>query len=288
LAVVDETVQTQGHAFDAATGCDVTAKLEGATGKEGALTASKACHPIVRAAGLGKVMEERGILRGVDLEVRAGEFVALLGANGAGKTTLLKILATLVPPTSGTLELFGLGVRHSPTAVRRRIGLIGHQSMLYHDLSAQENLEFFARLYGLQDARRRAQELLEQLGLAARARDPVKAFSRGMAQRVAIARALLHDPELLLADEPFAGLDAPSAALLEKTLRELQAAGKTIVLANHDLRQSLALAQRVVVLARGCKVLDAPARDVDAERVLGLMAGAATRQHDDTATGGVA
>jgi heme exporter protein A len=244
----------------------------------------------VRAAGLGKTIEERGILRGIDLEIGGGEFVALLGANGAGKSTLLKILSTLLPHSSGTLELFGMAVKHSSVAIRRRIGLIGHQSMLYHDLSALENLEFFARLYGLKNARGRAMELLEQLGLGARAKDPVKAFSRGMAQRVAIARALLHDPDLLLADEPFAGLDAPAAALLEKTLSGLHAAGKTIILANHDLRQSLALARRVVVLARGCKVLDAAAEGVDAERVLGLMQGVdkVTRGQGDQVTEGAA
>jgi heme exporter protein A len=238
------------------------------------MTVKEAVH--VRAVGVGKTIEERGILRGIDLEIGAGEFVALLGANGAGKSTLLKILSTLVPHTSGTLKLFGVAVKHSSLAARRRIGLIGHQSMLYHDLSALENLEFFGRLYGLKNARGRATELLEQLGLGARAKDPVKAFSRGMAQRVAIARALLHDPDLLLADEPFAGLDAPAAALLEKTLSGLHAAGKTIILANHDLRQSLALARRVVVLARGCKVLDEAAGGVDAERVLGLMGDAAS------------
>jgi heme exporter protein A len=268
-------MQARGHAFDAGTADDAGAKFESASGNERALTASKAWHPAVhvRARGLGKVMEERGILRGIDLEIGAGELVALLGANGAGKSTLLKIISTLLPHSSGTLELFGMALQHSSVAIRARIGLIGHQSMLYHDLSALENLEFFGRLYGLKDARGRALELLEQLGLAARARDPVKGFSRGMAQRVAIARALLHDPDLLLADEPFAGLDAPAAALLEKTLGALHAAGKTIILANHDLRQSLALAQRVVVLARGCKVLDAAAEGVDAERVLALMQG---------------
>ncbi len=294
MLVVDEMTQMRGHAFDAGTADDAAAKLESASGNESARTASKAWHPAlrpglhVRAAGMGKTIEERGILRGIDLEIGAGEFVALLGANGAGKSTLLKILSTLLPHTSGTLELFGMGVKHSSIAARRRIGLIGHQSMLYHDLSALENLEFFARLYGLKNARQRAMELLEQLGLAARARDPVKAFSRGMAQRVAIARALLHDPDLLLADEPFAGLDAPAAALLEKTLSGLHASGKTIILANHDLRQSLALARRVVVLARGCKVLDAAAGDVDAERVLGLMGDAGTRRLGDATTGGAA
>ncbi len=247
----------------------------------------------VRAVDLGLRIEERGILRAVGLEIAAGEFVALLGANGAGKSTLLKILATLVGATSGTLELFGIAVKGGLSGgagarIRGRIGLIGHQTMLYHDLSALENLEFFGRLYGVNNARGRALELLGELGLAGRARDAVKSFSRGMAQRVAIARALLHDPDLLLADEPFAGLDAPSAALLEKTLTGLHAKGKTIVLANHDLRQSLGLARRAVVLARGVKVLDAAAGDLDPEQVLAVMQGAAAVSAGTTAGGGMA
>ena len=238
--------------------------------------ATAAAH--VRVAGLGVTIEDRAILRHVELTIPAGQFIALLGANGAGKSTLLKVLSTLLPSSSGTLELFGMNLKSSGgsgVAIRRRIGLIGHQSMLYHDLSALENLEFFGRLYGVKNARGRALELLSQLGLAARAKDPVKGFSRGMAQRVSIARALLHDPELLLADEPFAGLDAPSTALLERTLMTLHAAGKTIILANHDIRQSLALAQRAIVLARGQKVLDAEASSLDLEMVLAHMQPAA-------------
>ena len=229
----------------------------------------------VRAAGLGKSIEERAILRGIGLEIKSGEFVALLGANGAGKSTLLKILATLMPATEGTLELFGInahgGGGGGAAKVRAKIGLIGHQTMLYHDLSARENLEFFGRLYGVQNVTARAKELLTKLGLANRAGDAVKGFSRGMAQRVGIARALMHDPELLLADEPFAGLDAPSSAMLERVLADLHGTGKTIVLTNHDIGQSLKLAQRVVVLKRGAKVIDTPVGGVDSAAVLATM-----------------
>lgn len=227
----------------------------------------------VRAEKLGKTIEDRPILRDINLEIPAGQYIALLGANGAGKSTLLKILSTLITPTSGTLQLFGQSLKSGSVAIRARIGLIGHQSMLYHDLSALENLEFFARLYNVKNPRQRALELLDQLGLKTRAGDAVKSFSRGMAQRVSIARALLHNPDLLLADEPFAGLDAPSTALLEKTLANLHASGKTIILANHDIRQSLHLAQRAVVLARGRKVLDAPAQTLSVTGVLAHMEG---------------
>jgi heme exporter protein A len=238
----------------------------------GAGVKSAAALP-VRAEKLCKTIEDRLILRDVDLEIPSGQYVALLGANGAGKSTLLKILSTLIAPTSGTLHLFGRASKGESVAIRARIGLIGHQSMLYHDLSAVENLEFFARLYGVAEPRRRALDLLDQLGLKSRAGDPVKSFSRGMAQRVAIARALLHDPELLLADEPFAGLDAPSTDLLEKTLAGLHAAGKTIILANHDIRQSLNLARRAVLLSKGRKVLDAPVEAISVAGVLAHMEG---------------
>ena len=228
----------------------------------------------VRAAGLDKHIDERPILRGIDLTIVPGSFVALLGANGAGKSTLMKVLATLIPATGGTLELFGTPVRAAGAAIRRRIGLIGHQSMLYHDLSARENLILFGRLYDVPDAPARADRLLAELGLAQRGHDPVKAFSRGMAQRVAIARALMHSPDLLLADEPFAGLDAPSSALLERVLTDLHQGGKTIILANHDIHQTLRLVQRAVVLRQGVKVIDAAANTLDVERVLEQMGAA--------------
>jgi ABC-type multidrug transport system ATPase subunit len=235
----------------------------------------------VRAAQLGKTIDDRPILNAIDLDLESGGFLALLGANGAGKSTLLKVLATLTGPTSGRLAMFGhtlfdaqahsRSASSAATKIRARIGLISHQTMLYHDLSARENLVFSGKLYGIPQPRLHADELLARFGLADRADDPVKSFSRGMMQRVAIARALLHDPALLLADEPFAGLDAPSAALLEATLAQLHQAGKTIILVNHDIVQSLRLAQRVVVLRRGRKIIDAASAALDERTVLQEM-----------------
>jgi heme exporter protein A len=222
----------------------------------------------VSAIGLSKVIDGRPILRDVNLEVSAGEFVAVLGANGAGKSTLLKVIATLTGASSGELRLFGRRVTRDSAALRARIGLIGHQSMLYRDLTARENLEFFGRLYGVAKPVERAARLLEVVGLADRADDAVKSFSRGMVQRVAIARALVHDPELMLADEPFDGLDAPSVAATEQLLTHLNAAGKTIVLVNHDISQSLQIAKRVVVLKQGRVSIDAAARTLDVATVL--------------------
>jgi heme exporter protein A len=222
----------------------------------------------VSAVGLCKAIDGRPILQDVNFEVGTGEFVAVLGANGAGKSTLLKIIATLTGKTGGELRLFGRVVTRDSAALRARIGLMGHQSMLYRDLTARENLEFFGRLYGVKQPAERAAQLLEVVGLADRADDAVRSFSRGMVQRVAIARALVHDPELMLADEPFDGLDAPSVAATEKLLRHLNASGKTIVLVNHDIGQSLELAKRVVVLKQGRVAVDAAARTLDAAAVL--------------------
>jgi heme exporter protein A len=227
----------------------------------------------ISATGLVKTLDDRPVLKGIDLAVAGGEYVVILGVNGAGKTTLLKLLATLSTPSSGELRLFGMTLPKNALAARGRLGLIGHQSMLYRDLTARENLELFAKLYGVRNPRQRATELLEIVGLSNRADDAVKVFSRGMTQRVSIARALVHEPDLLLADEPFAGLDVPGAAAVERLLEDLHRAGKTIVMVNHDVSQSLRLAERIVVLRDGRVALDKRANGMDAGEVLAEMSG---------------
>ena len=223
---------------------------------------------VVRTASVGKSIDGRTILRDVNIDVAAGQLVALLGANGTGKSTLLKVLATLVPPSTGQVELFGKIATATSADLRRRIGLIGHQSMLYHDLSARENLEFFARLYDVADVPARAKQMLGMIGLADRSEDPVRTFSRGMVQRVAIARALLHDPELILADEPFDGLDAPSSESLEQLLSDLNLAGKTIVMVHHDIETTLKIAERAIVLRDGRIAIDEPTMRLYPKEVL--------------------
>ena len=239
--------------------------------------APKAAPLVPEAVGawaLCKRIDERAVLDGIDLQVRRGQFVALIGANGAGKSTLLQVLATLTPPTSGELKLFGKAATgRDAQAARGRIGMIAHQSMLYRDLSARENLEFFARLYGVPDPRGRARQLLDVIALSPRADDAVKTFSRGMTQRVAIARALVHDPDLLLADEPFDGLDAPSVATLEDLLSDLRGQGKTVILANHCIDQSLRLADRAVVLDGGRVVIDELSGNLRSDDVLAGIGG---------------
>lgn len=225
----------------------------------------------VVANQLSKWIDDRPVLEGISFDIPTGEFAALLGANGAGKSTLLKLLSTLTPPTSGELKLFGKSAARFGSEARAQIGMIGHQSMLYRDLSARENLIFFGRLYGVADPAGRADELSDAVGLSDRADDPVKAFSRGMTQRVAVARALVHRPNLLLADEPFDGLDAPSVVVVENLLSALHRSGKTIILVNHDVSQSLRIAERALILRQGQLVIDAPSADLKSADVVAEM-----------------
>jgi heme ABC exporter ATP-binding subunit CcmA len=178
-------------------------------------------------------------LRDVGFKVDAGSVVALLGRNGAGKTTLLRILAGLAKPSKGTVKIYGSEVREEPT--RRRIGVLGHGISLYDELTATENLVLFGKLYGLDDALKRAHQWLERTGLE-RVRDGlVREFSRGMRQRLAVARTFLHDPEVLLFDEPFTSLDDRAIAVLQSLIAEAQARGSTIVMSTHQLRDAIEL-----------------------------------------------
>jgi heme exporter protein A len=181
--------------------------------------------------------------------VPPGTSLALFGSNGAGKTTLLRVLAGLLRPTTGTVELFGAPLPGSPQ-LRRRVGVVAHERFLYPDLSAAENLRDYARLDGVTDENRPT-ELLASFGLEAVALRPVRTYSRGMLQRLSLARAILHRPDLLLLDEPFAGLDPAVSALLERTLHALHGAGVTIVFSSHDLEGGLRIAQRAVIMYGG-------------------------------------
>jgi len=201
------------------------------------------------------VLDDRVILRAVSVAVGPG-LTLVRGPNGSGKTTLLRALAGLIPLARGDRKVSG------------DVLYIGHRPMLLRGLTARENLEFFGHLYGLEHPVSRALELLEVIGLSDRASDPIKSYSRGMAQRVAIARALLHDPELLLADEPFDGLDAPSSESLEQLLGDLNLAGKTIVMVHHDIETTLKIAERAIVLRDGRIAIDEPTMRLYPKEVL--------------------
>jgi heme exporter protein A len=207
--------------------------------------------PAVRVRKLTKAFGHQMALRGLDLSVAEGEFLALFGPNGAGKTTLIRIVASLMRPTAGTVEVRGEELSKAATSLRRHIGLITHDPLLYGDLTPDENLRFFARMYELPDAASRIDAVLEQVGLALRRRDAVRTFSRGMVQRLAIARAILHDPAIMLLDEPYTGLDLQAADMLRLVLQELAASNRTVILTTHNLEQGLEMCGRVAILNRG-------------------------------------
>lgn len=191
------------------------------------------------------------VLRGVDFEVQPGEFVALLGPNGAGKTTFLRILASLSRPSLGHVSVAGYQLPNEAAAVRARLGVVSHLPLLYGDLSAEENLRFYGRMYGLSDIELRITEVLEMVGLENRRRDLVRTFSRGMQQRLAIGRAVIHDPDVMLFDEPYTGLDQDASSMLDEVLNTVAAKGRTVVMTSHDLARAEDLATRFDILSRG-------------------------------------
>ncbi len=206
---------------------------------------------IITVRKLVKRFGLKTVLRGMDFSVAPGEFVALLGPNGAGKTTFLRILSSLSRPTLGQVSIAGFSLPHQAAAVRRRLGVVSHLPLLYGDLTADENLHFFARMYDIAHADERISDVLEMVGLASRRRDLVRTFSRGMQQRLAIGRAVLHDPEVMLFDEPHTGLDQDACQMLDKVLQEVAARGRTVVMTSHDLARVGDLASRFDILSRG-------------------------------------
>ncbi len=191
------------------------------------------------------------ILRGLDFFVEPGEFVALLGPNGAGKTTFLRILATLSRPSLGSVYVAGHSLPNEAAQVRAKLGVVSHMPLLYPDLTAEENLRFYGRMYGIGDMDTRITDVLEMVGLEPRRKDLVRTFSRGMQQRLAIGRAVIHDPEVMLFDEPYTGLDQDASEMLDDVLRSVAADGRTVVMTSHDLARAEDIATRFDILSRG-------------------------------------
>ena len=219
--------------------------------------------PALQALAVEKWYGVYPAVRPLDFSIQAGQFVAIFGPNGAGKTTLLRLLAGSVRPTRGEVRLAGEPLEYSDPRWRARIGVLSHQTFLYGQLTAAENLRFYGRLYGLSGLSERIGSRLEEVGLAERANDRVRDFSRGMQQRLALARTLLHDPELVLLDEPYTGLDPHAARMLRGVLEHLRDGKRTVVLVTHNLSEGLEQADRVIVQVAGRWVSDEPRSAVD-------------------------
>jgi heme exporter protein A len=219
-------------------------------------------HKLVKRFGM------KTVLRGLDFEVQPGEFVAILGPNGAGKTTFLRILSSLSRPSLGAVSLAGYRLPDQAAAVRTRLGVVSHLPLLYGDLTAEENLRFFGRMYGVLNIESRITEVLEMVGLASRRRDLVRTFSRGMQQRLAIGRAVFHDPDVMLFDEPYTGLDQDASAMLDDVLCSVAAKGRTVVMTSHDLMRAEELATRFDILTRGVIVASATRKQLGKSNLL--------------------
>lgn len=206
---------------------------------------------MIEVTKLTKRFGLKTILRGLDFQVQPAEFVALLGPNGAGKTTFLRILASLSKPSFGNVKVAGYSLPNESAQVRAKLGVVSHLPLLYPDLTAEENLQFYARMYGINNDQSRITEVLQLIGLENRRKDLVRTFSRGMSQRLAIARAILHEPQVILFDEPYTGLDQDASEMLDKVLKEIASHGRTVVMTSHDLIRAEALATRFDVLSRG-------------------------------------
>jgi heme exporter protein A len=202
-------------------------------------------------------------LRGIDLNIKKGEFVTLFGPNGAGKTTLIKLLSTLAKPSSGKLTVSGYDTSRQAGKVRASVGVIAHDPFLYENLSAFENIKFFGDMYGLPDSGSRSEELIKLIGLGTRIHDLVRTFSRGMKQRLSVARAIVHDPSVLLLDEPYTGLDQKGAQMFGSTLEWLKSHQRTILMTTHNIEEGLQLSDRVGIITSGKIVYESSASKID-------------------------
>jgi heme exporter protein A len=206
--------------------------------------------PIVEVDEVTRAFGSRMAVAGVTFSLAPGDCLAVFGPNGAGKTTLLRMLAGLLKPSSGGARLAGIPLPGG-SAVRSRVGLISHHTMLYEALSARENVAFAARLYGIPDSGGRVDDSLRRMSMLERSDAPVRLLSRGMQQRVSIARAMVHSPRVVLADEPYSGLDESGASALTALLKELRSAGTAIIIVTHNLAEGLSLASHAAVMQRG-------------------------------------
>jgi len=204
---------------------------------------------------LTKQADNKLILRGVDLSIKKGETVAILGPNGAGKSTLLKMLATLIKPTSGLIKVNDMDLKKNHIQIKKILGYLPHSSLLYDHYTPLENIVFFGNIYGVKNVEQRATELVKEVGLSFFLNEPVKNFSRGMIQRIAIARAIVHEPEILLLDEPHTGLDQGAIGILNNVILSMKAKGTTTLMVTHDFKQAAEICDRIIIIKNG-KIID--------------------------------
>ena len=223
---------------------------------------------IINVKSVSKAFDTRNVLSDIAIDIAKGQAVLLCGINGAGKTTLLRIIAGLLQPDIGSVELCGYNIRKEPEKAKSQFGMISHKSMVYPELTVLENLSFFATLYGVKDSDAYITKLLQDVGLFSYRYDTAGILSRGLLQRLAIARALIHRPALLLADEPFTGLDAKACHHLITVLNEFTNNGGTIVMTTHDIDIGLQCCNRVVVLDKSNLIFDAGTSDIDTAKFL--------------------
>ncbi|CAD7773390.1 putative ABC transporter ATP-binding protein [Candidatus Methanoperedenaceae archaeon GB50] len=217
---------------------------------------TSAVMTLISIEHLNKSFGPSQVIVDLSLEVVEGELLTIFGPNGAGKTTLLKILSTLLSSTSGSVVVDGFDVRKSPVEVRRRIGVISHDTYLYRDLTAVENLVFYARMYDLSNRAERVREVIRLVGLEYYKDDRVATFSRGMKQRLSIARAILHEPKILLLDEPYTGLDLHASSILDRIIQEFDSRGVTRIMVSHDIEHGLRFSDRLLIMKDGGFVHD--------------------------------
>ncbi len=234
--------------------------------------ASQPSTPAVHLQGLVKNYGETSVLRGIDVEIPAGQIAVLLGSNGAGKTTLLRILSMLTQPDAGTVQIYGFDTSTNGPSVRAVTGAALHSPMLYSDMSIRENLEFFAGLYRLDSVSNLIEKTSNKVGISERLDQRVRTLSHGYQKRVALARSLMHNPSLLILDEPDSGLDSLSVGMLDTIINEHRASGKTVLFTTHLLDHALEIADRAVVLDRGRVLIDSTNPESERDAILDAYA----------------
>jgi heme exporter protein A len=224
----------------------------------------------IEIEGLTKSFGSHQALRGIDLKVGRGQQMVIFGPNGAGKTTLIRLLSTLSRPSAGTVTVDGRDTRRDPVQVRRKIGLVSHQTFLYDDLTIHENLEFYGKMYDVPALEQRIQDVVSLVQLEPRMYDRVGTLSRGMQQRVSIARAVIHNPSILLLDEPEVGLDPHAIIMMREILSTLNIENRTVVMTTHNLRQGIELGDTVAILNRGRIVYQGLKQEMDIANLQGI------------------